>query len=158
MCGLRIGLVGEGVDDAEGGLEGVSACLVFKGSLHFVEGADDADGGLATLGFEGEVIGPGVLRIDLALDEALGFEGGDAVADVAAGGAEGLGEVRGLDGGGGLEEERGEDEGFEEVEVVRCEQAGGEGVEATGDESDAEHGTFFEEGFDAHEGYLNLIE
>ena len=69
---------------------------------------------------------------------------------VAAGGAEGFCEVRRLDGGGGLEEQRGEDEGFEKVEVVGFEQAGGEGVETTGCEGDAEHGTFFEEGFDAH--------
>ena len=131
-------------------MEGGVAYLVFEGALQLVESADDTDGRLAALGFEGEVIGAGVVGIDLALDEAFGFERRDAVAYVAAGGAEGFGEVRGFDGGGRLEEERGEDEGFEEVEVVGFQQAGGEGVETTGGEGDAEQGTFFEEGFDAH--------
>jgi hypothetical protein len=58
--------------------------------------------------------------------------------------------VRGFDGGGGLEEEGGKDEGFEEVEVVRVKEFGGDGVEATGGERDAEEGTLIEEGFDAH--------
>ena len=76
------------------------------------------------------------------------------MADVAAGGGEGLGEVRRFDDGGGLEEEGGEDEGFEEVEVVGCEEMGGEGVEAAGGEGDAEQGALVEEGFDAHAGPL----
>jgi hypothetical protein len=84
---------GQKGDGAEGGFEGVFADFVLEGALEFVEGADDADGGSAALGFEGEVVGAGVLRVDFSLDEAFGFEGGEAVADVAAGGAEGLGEV-----------------------------------------------------------------
>jgi hypothetical protein len=134
-------------------LQGGLAYLVFEGALYFVEGADDADGCLAALGLEGEVIGSGVFWIDLALDEAFGFQGGDAVTHVAARGAEGFCQVRGLDRGGRLEEQGGEDEGFEEVEVVGFEQAGGEGVETTCREGDAEHGTFFEEGFDAYGGW-----
>ena len=64
---------GEGAYDAEGGLQGGFAYLVFEGALDFVEGANYADCGFAALGFQGEVIGSCVLRIDLALDEAFGF-------------------------------------------------------------------------------------
>ena len=56
-------LFGQGGDDAEGGLEGRFAYFLFEATLQLVEGADDADGGLAALGFEGEVIGAGVVGI-----------------------------------------------------------------------------------------------
>ena len=54
-------------------MQGGFAYLVFEGALDFVEGANYADCGFAALGFQGEVIGSCVLRIDLALDEAFGF-------------------------------------------------------------------------------------
>ena len=67
------------------------------------------------------------------------------MADVASGGAEGVGELGGFYDGGRLEEEGGENEGFEEVEVVGFKEMGCEGVEATRGEGDAEHGTLLQE-------------
>lgn len=75
---------------------------------------------------------------------------------VASGGAEGFGELRRFYGGRGLEKQRGEDEGFEEVEIVGFQQMGCERVETTRCEGDAEHGTLLQEGFDAHKGVASL--
>ena len=73
---------------------------------------------------------------------------------IASRGPEGFREVGRLHCGRGLEEQRCEDEGFEKIEVVRFQELGGECVETTCREGDAEHGAFFEEGFDAHRGLV----
>ena len=69
-----------------------------------IECGDDAEGAAAALRLKRKEIGACVPGIDFALEKPLGFERRDAMAEVAARGGEGLGELRGLDGPGGFKE------------------------------------------------------
>jgi hypothetical protein len=126
------------------------ANFTFEFLLHAIEGGDDAQGASLAVRLEREEIGARVMGIDFALQEALGFKRRDAVAEVAARGGEGFGQLRGLDLARRLKEESGEDESFKKAEAVGREDAGGEGLETPRRAVDGEHGTFAEKSVDAH--------
>ena len=72
------------------------------------------------------------------------------MAEIAASGREGFGELRGFDLARRLKEESRKNESFKEAEIVGREDARGECLEAAGRAVDGEHGAFTEKGVDAH--------
>jgi len=118
--------------------------------LHAIESSDDAQGATLTVRLEREEIGARVLGVDFALQEALGLKRRDAMAEVAASGGKGFGQLRGLDLPRRLKEECREYKSFKEAKTVGREDARGERLKATRRAVDGEHGTFAEKGVDAH--------
>jgi len=144
--GARFELAERSKHFGEGGLTD----FMFELILQAVESGNDAEGATLALRLEGEPIGSCIAGIDLTGQKALGFEGRDAVTEIAASGGEGFGQLRWFDVARGLEEERGEDERFMETEVVCGKDAGGEGLETPGGPSNGEHGALKKKGIDAH--------
>ena len=72
------------------------------------------------------------------------------MAEIAARGGEGLGQLRGFDLPRRLEEQRREHKGFKKAEVVGRKHARGERLKAARRAVDGEHGAFAEKGVDAH--------
>lgn len=138
-------------DAAEHFGEGRFADLALEFVLQAIERGNDAESATFALRLEREKVGARILRIDFALQKSLGFEGRDAVAQVAARSGEGPCQLRGFDLTRGLKKERREDKRLEEAEAVGGEHAGRERFEASRGAVDREHGTFTQEGVNAHD-------
>ena len=72
------------------------------------------------------------------------------MAEIAARGREGFGELRGLDLSRRFKEESRKNKSFKKAEIVGGKDACGERLKAAGRAVDGEHGAFAEEGVDAH--------
>ena len=75
------------------------------------------------------------------------------MAEIAARGGEGFGELRGLDLARRLEKKSREHESFKKAETVGRKHARGERLKAARRAVDGEHGALAEKGVDAHSGW-----
>src|SRR5208283_4045359 len=137
-------------NDIECALQRGPANFLLKLLLHPVEGGNDAQRGLFSGGLQRQQSAAGVGGIDPALHQSLRLQRGDGVADVAARCGEGLGQQGGLNGTGGLEEDRRQQQALHESKIVCREGFGCDAVEVACRTLHREHGTLAKEGFNAH--------
>jgi len=140
----------EDADCVEGGLQRGFSDGLLEAVLYAVEGGDGAQGGSFASRLERQQSAASVGGVDLALHQTLCLQRRDGVADVAARGGEGLGQLRGLDGARGLEEDGGQNKTLHEAETVGGEGLGGDAVKVMRRALDGKHRTLAEVGFDAH--------
>ncbi len=128
------------------------ADLALEFLLHAVEGGDDTQSATLAVGLEREQVGARVAGIDLALQQPLGFERRQSVAQVAARSGKGLRQLRRLDLPRRLKEQRSQHESFKKAEAIGGEHARRERLKAPRRPVDGEHGAFAEKGVDTHTG------